>query len=66
MAAVDSEADGSVVVDSLVDELGLSLALPESPSSPQATRESPRETPRAAVAVSRLNRLEAMVDRFTL
>ena len=38
----------------------------ESPSSPQATRDSPRAAPMAAVAVSRLNRLEAVVDRFTL
>jgi hypothetical protein len=39
---------------------------PESASSPQATRLSPRAAPMATVAVSRLNRLVAMVDRFTL
>jgi len=59
-AEVDSEVLGSEEL-----EVSSSLALPEEPSSPQATRDSPRAAPMATVAVSRLNRLVAMVDRFT-
>jgi hypothetical protein len=61
-AVSDGEADSDAEV-SLDD--GSSLALPESESLPQATSESPMAAPMATVAVSRLNRLVAMVDRFT-
>src|SRR4051794_35788491 len=61
-AAADSEPDGDS--EPPVD-VGLSLALPESESSPQATRDNPRAAPMATVAVRRLNRLVAMLDRFT-
>jgi len=60
-AAVDSEGDSS----ELPDDDGWSLALPESESSPQATRDNPRAAPMATVAVRRLYRLVAMLDRFT-
>jgi len=62
--AADSDVEAEV--DSEGDEVVASLALPEDASLPQATRDSPRAAPMATVAVSRLNRLVAMVDRFTL
>jgi hypothetical protein len=61
----DEDAEADVLSDDPLDDEGSSLALPESESSPHATMESPSAAPMATVAVSRLNRLVAMVDRFT-
>jgi hypothetical protein len=60
-----ADPDGADVSEVSPDEVGWSLAFPESESSPQATRENPRAAPMATVAVRRLYRLVAMLDRFT-
>jgi hypothetical protein len=65
LASVNAAADPDAVDDSDEPVVGWSLALPEFESSPHATKENPMAAPMATVAVRRLYRLVAMLDRFT-